>query len=465
MRVSLIHPAVLLLILPVVTRAENFDAQVQKASEQIMGVLEESEKEMTAGHFQQANQKLLDAFPEKTRTPAQSFILGNLVFEMDRSLSYRLHQAAALREKENAKVAWEWGLEQHRAGEYAGAVAAYDVVSRARPDFAVPYALKADCLLRLNQVNEAVAVWKKSEQARSGSIEEMESMICAVHREPAPYRRREELLARVMEKQDVDAAQDLICLDCTFPRDWWNIGPYIKFLKHDAAAIEGALKLPADDLRMRSMRCAVECALADRGKAKSVRAVLKRHRLLLDDEQTVPSHGGLLSTILTLAMDADVVDEKVLRGPLATKLDAAARSSKIPELWNFAAYAVPREADALLKHERTAWDATGNGRFAAMFLMIKSRGELAENDPDLQAALKQFPESGGVQRVAYEVAKKHGHVTRELLANAARAEFTHFSSFVAPATVVNRPRSDYLRQYFAELAKMPQEAEATTKPQ
>ena len=67
-----------------------------------------------------------------------------------------------------------------------------------------------------------------------------------------------------------------------------------------------------------------------------------------------------------------------------------------------------------------------------------------------------------IQRAAYEVAVRENRVTRALLAAAAKAEFTHFSSFVAPATVINRPRSDYLRQYFAELTRMP--AEASTKP-
>jgi len=72
----------------------------------------------------------------------------------------------------------------------------------------------------------------------------------------------------------------------------------------------------------------------------------------------------------------------------------------------------------------------------------------------LAAALHQFPESGEVQRAAYLVAVRDHKLTRQNLADAARAEFTHFSSFVAPATVVDRPRSDYLRHYFAELLTM-----------
>ena len=75
-------------------------------------------------------------------------------------------------------------------------------------------------------------------------------------------------------------------------------------------------------------------------------------------------------------------------------------------------------------------------------------------DVDLADALKQFPESGLIHRAAYDVAMRDHKITRELLAAAAQAEFTHFTLFVAPATVINRPRSDYLRSYFAQLLQL-----------
>ena len=55
------------------------------------------------------------------------------MFEVDRKQSYALHRAVALAEPDNTAVVWEWGLEQHRAGEYAGALAAYEKFSKVRP--------------------------------------------------------------------------------------------------------------------------------------------------------------------------------------------------------------------------------------------------------------------------------------------------------------------------------------------
>jgi hypothetical protein len=76
---------------------------------------------------------------------------------------------------------------------------------------------------------------------------------------------------------------------------------------------------------------------------------------------------------------------------------------------------------------------------------------LSSTDEELTAALKQFPDSGLIRRIQYEAAHSEGKVTKQLLATAAQAEFHHFTSLVAPFTVVNRPRSDYLRQYFIEM--------------
>ena len=95
------------------------------------------EELMNAGDFAATNAKLLDTYPETTRTPAESFLLANIFFESDRKLSYKLHQAAAKAEPKNPDVIWEWGMEQHRAGDYAGALATYQEYAKAKPRVAM----------------------------------------------------------------------------------------------------------------------------------------------------------------------------------------------------------------------------------------------------------------------------------------------------------------------------------------
>src|SRR5258705_14011716 len=113
------------------------------------------EELMNAGEFAAATARLFDPYPQATRTPAESFLLGNIFFESNRKLSSKLHQAAAKAEPKNSDVIWEWAMEQHRAGDYAGALATYQEYAKAKPGVAMSSALEADCLLRLNRIDEA----------------------------------------------------------------------------------------------------------------------------------------------------------------------------------------------------------------------------------------------------------------------------------------------------------------------
>src|SRR5258706_15856524 len=118
--------------------------------------------QMNAGDFKGANAKLLATFPEATRTPAQSFVLANVLFEIDPQKSYALHKVVAQAEPQNETVMGEWALEQHRAREDGAALVACDRFSKAHPGYAPAYALQARCHLRLNQADEGIDPWRKS---------------------------------------------------------------------------------------------------------------------------------------------------------------------------------------------------------------------------------------------------------------------------------------------------------------
>lgn len=453
---ALITPALRLFAGSETQTSDAFRADFEIASKALREVMPVCETMMVSGDVDGANNKLLAVFPDSNRTPAQSFLLGNLLFEIDRKKSYLLHQSCAKAEQKNSAVLFEWAMEQHRAGEYANALESYRKFSKAKPEDASSYALQADCLLHLNQIDEAVESWRKSEETPDGSVERMEEFVCAVKREPMPHQRRADLLSKAIKNQDTNAACDLIALDCDFPRDWWNGGPYKSYLTHDLAALKTAFKLAEENSLYRILACAADCAMSDKEDLAEIKKIFANHEMRLDDPHSVPSHGGILAVILSAAVESKAIDEPTLHEKIAPLILTAARKGKDARLWNAALFAAPEaKPEEQIKLQREAWQITGEARFAVGVLRIKQAGgQLSGNDPDLVAALKQFPESGIVQRVAIELAQKENKVTKQLLADAAKAEFTHFSSFVAFATIVDRPRSDYLRAYFAGLEKM-----------
>src|SRR5687768_15434439 len=93
--------------------ATDFDADVQEATKKLRELLPAFNKQMDAGDFVGANATILATFPEANRTAAQSFLLGNVLFEVDRKQSYALHKAAMKLAPENPDVLWEWAIQQH----------------------------------------------------------------------------------------------------------------------------------------------------------------------------------------------------------------------------------------------------------------------------------------------------------------------------------------------------------------
>src|SRR4029079_823510 len=126
------------------------------------------------------------------------------------------------------------------------------------------------------------------------------------------------------KQHDVEAAQDLIALDCDFPKDWWNGGPQEAYLKHDLPAVIAALSSPADDARVRAMKCAAECASDDRSNQDVVATILHNYRFVIDTDNTLPAHIGLLSIIIAAADETKLLQPAALRKQIFDKALAMA---------------------------------------------------------------------------------------------------------------------------------------------
>jgi len=204
------------------------------------------------------------------------------------------------------------------------------------------------------------------------------------------------------------------------------------------------------------MSCAAELALSDQTDAATIKSLLAKYHFLTDANHTIPPNGYLLTLIFKFVQDSDVIEGKVIRQEMGGKILELARKAGDPRIRNLALlYGPEGQPGEIIKLEREGWKSTGDPRFAAAVLLLKQhQGQLASKDEELAEALKQFPENGLIQRIGYEVANSEKKVTKQMLAAAAAAEFGHFSSSTSAFAVLSRPRSDYLRQYFAELQTM-----------
>lgn len=126
----------------------NFKVEVASAAATLEEPSRAAGEVLLKGDIDAANQILFDTFPERTRSPAQKFALGNLLFRQEPKLTYALHREVAAALSTLPEVQFEWALQQHRAKEYAGALKTYEIVHRAWPEFAPALGLAAECAIR-----------------------------------------------------------------------------------------------------------------------------------------------------------------------------------------------------------------------------------------------------------------------------------------------------------------------------
>jgi len=428
---------------------------LQTASQQIEPVRKHAEEFLIEGRRDEANALVLNAFPEATRTPMQALVLGNVLFLQDRVNSYKLHKFAAAGLPDDRSAQYEWALEQHRAGEYPGALATYTTLADKGWKNAALFGLAAECALRTGNVVGACKWWGKSESAKSGSLEQFESLVCELHNTQDPFAERDALI-KAVDKGDPAAAANLILLDLFWPYDWWNTHSHKKNLAADLVRIEQKFPIAAPenapaDLNLKAARCAAALELEDASDSATVRKILLHDRFLLDPDKTVPADGRALSKMVSAILNSDLRTTESLRESLGEKLLAMAKASSDPEFLNVVAN-LYLETDQLAEIDRLGRDNTKDPRFSASLLIGKSKTQLNWDDPDLQRALRDFPDDASIAQIAFRAGMQAKQPKEPLLIAAIKAEFTKFSS--GRTSIANiRPSAIPLRVYFEELCK------------
>jgi tetratricopeptide (TPR) repeat protein len=428
--------------------AEDFSAEVQAASKLISPVYSEINPLLAQGRVDEANARLLAVFPKETRTAVQCHLLANILYGVDSKLSYALQQEASQRLQDQPAVQMEWAMEQHRAGEYAGALASYDLFSKANPQFAPVHGLAADCLLRLGRTAEAVKRWQQSERAKRGTLINFETMVGEIYRDHGALARRVGWRQQT-ENGDVAAAVNLIVLVCDYPHDWWNRGVHSAFLAEDIRLLD---RLP-QDRRIASLRCLAASAqllAVEDAKEADRRQILIDHGFIVDAQHTLPPDAAVASLLIGKSISGDLLTKADAKRWFLDGLLERVKASKDAALWNLVAFLLVDD-DRLQSIEHDAWKATGDVRFAIGYLLERQKhGDLKATDTELLAAADQFPESSEIAHLLISLTPSPDVA---LLVRAIKSEYRHFTA-LNPAGFVERPGAWAMRSYFKTLATL-----------
>jgi tetratricopeptide (TPR) repeat protein len=400
-------------------------ADMNAAAQKVSSVISDVDRLYAQGDFDGSMKLLLGAFPEATRTPMQMVMLGNLVRKNDPKMAYELHKQAALAAPENPGAVFEWAIDQHRAKEWAGAIASYEAFDKLSPGFAPAYGLWAQCLLEQGKAKEACAMWRRSEGPKThGSLQEFQRLVCEANWQVSPFRARAELFNKA-RKGDLDAARKLITLDSNFPSNWWSQGPVPAYLAGDLEML--ARTTFTDKEKIREIIDAGEVAQASVRRRVNMADFLKEEGYLFDAKGTLPKDPGALGVMVNVAIVRQTLTREEAIDAWGPVVLEAGKASKDPDLLLVAAniYAGTEERT---KIDQYGWDNTQDERFASSLIaMLYVKGELRLEDPRLARAIEDYPRNAQIAGVRVALMMGEQKPTEQGLVAALKAEYSRLS--------------------------------------
>lgn len=424
--------------------AEERKGPVADAYREIGQKIPEANQLLAEGKWTEAVRLLNSVHPEVRRTIDQSQALASFLFQLHPEESYELHKEVAAAHPDLEMPNYLWAVEQHRRGEWKGALASYRLAFRLMKDYAPSYGLAAECALRLGKVDEALELWDKSEKAQTGTLEEFETEVCRIHGPQPKHRERETLMTKA-KAGDVDAAVGVIALDLEWPEDWWNSGPNKNFLKVDLAAFAERPDLGRElELALLAAKLATEEL-----EPKRAKELLSDAGLLLR-KPVLPANGRVLSFLITFIHDHEFLSKDTLLKNWGALMRDQAKTSKDPELHNALAW-LHLDSSELESIDLHGWKQTGDARFAASYLGSQVQaGKLTLDSPQLIQALKQFPDHYVVQSIPLGLTKPESPRYRTALIEIIKADYVKLPR----AGVIPRPSARPLIEVFHELAEI-----------
>lgn len=435
--------ASVLAISPALARGASFEEEVRAVVEQRAPDFKKASDVAQTGEVTTANQQLL-LLLERDKSPAMTFVIGNLLYKMDPQASYDLHKKVYEVLSAEPFVNLEWAMERHRRGEYAEAIALYEkfLAGAGGSDY---NALLAECLLRQGKLKEAVAAWEAAGHPRQHTA--IDFAICEIHGEISPLRRRADLLQR-LGKGEAQVAEKLIDLDLNMDEDWWNSGLSKPALTHDLPLIEKALGKESD--RYKELRCWVDIASLTGPTPAAITAELKRSGLIVAGGK-LPGQSLIASRLIAIVLEnkietAEQVFERFSKALLVRAKSEVGDAEALNILC--ALSTGDKVLDRLAEYDRYGYERYGEFRFLGSLLAyLGSHGKLTTDSPELKTALEKFSDNSLVQQMAIRCAGEE-KVTKEMLVSAIESEYHKLSMGMG-----GYPDSYTLKAYFALLKK------------
>jgi len=400
--------------------AADFETDAKTWSDQHTALFEQAAQLSAEGYPTDGNQMLL-ALAEDDGGPLAAFMIAHTLYGSDPTASYRLHLRAQEAFPQEPAVALEVARDEHRRGDYAGAIINYRFALRTGKGVHFS-ALLADCLIRTGQLKAAVEAWNQAEHEKHHT--EIDAAICTVHGPLSPAQRRGDLIAKI-EAGDLAKLTDLILLDLAFDTDWWTAKVNDDAL--DADLKRAAQLLGRRDARYQALALYAKLARLAEKKASEIQKALTDAQLVIGPGAGLPADSQLARALCELAVAAKLATAAELWTAYEAVLRARLESQDHHALRLLCWLAAANRNPVLTELDRLGWEEWNDPAFASGYLvdLFREKKLTSPRDSQLLAALAVAPDNPALNNL--RIALAGDEVTNDMIAGAIKAEYRKLS--------------------------------------
>lgn len=396
------------------------------------------------GKKNEVNASLNALVSDNNKTVYDYFILSNMLYRADRSISKSYMEKANELSPNNPYILLELGMREHRAGNCSAALPLYakaaTLFEKSRPNL---WSYITHCHLSLGNYAAAIESWSKVD-FRNNHIK-IEKAMYEIFSIRNPDSERDMHISSVYVGKP-DAVCELVELDRRWEVDWWNLNENKVYLNHDISLVK-SLSKKNKELQIPIDLCVDSVVLNDEAFSKYISdsgywgksyilpegpmATYFLIRELKNRELATPA--AILAHYEDQLVKRHTADPDNLR-----TLDILANL-----------YSSTENNEKLKKIDDYGWKKLGNQKYAESYIH-----GITTTDPEfrdaVEAAAVQFPNSAIIQK-AYLTLHQQSELRERALMKYVAAEF---------ANVKNSLRSKFrLSDYMASLKH---EMEAST---
>lgn len=383
--------------------------------------LEEANTLALQGETGRAN-AMLRSIVRQSDNPATRFMVANLLYSFDPDVSYAWHRSAWEAFPEDPLTNLEWAMEQHRRGEFAGAVPCY------RRCFAAGLganyiALLADCLIRTGDLRGAVEAWDAAGHPTHHTS--IDFAIYEIYGKRSPLQRRSDLLASIHDGAS-DRIAALIELDLNFDRDWWNSNVFSPGLASDLDLARAILGENSRDYAC--LAALAKLAQIQNAGPAQVAEVFRAAGFDFAQPSELPRSTLALRAMVEQMIQADVHKPALLYDALENELWARAKpeANDRDALHLLAFLAVRAENGRLEEIARYGWSVCHDPDFAASLAIELFARHPAEARGLVSDARRTHPEHAELAKLAYRLCD-NPESDVDVIVDAIKAEYQDLS--------------------------------------